>query len=65
MIGVAGVGAESHAKRRYDAAPQTQLEAGLLEYCGIEERRFALLYGAIEGEPHRSAARAQSLGAMF
>jgi NAD(P)H dehydrogenase (quinone) len=44
MIRVAGVGAESYAKRHYDAAMRTQLEVGLLEFCGIEERRFELLY---------------------
>ena len=67
MIGVAGVGAESYAKRHYDAAMRTQLDVGLLEFCGIEERRFELLYGATEGEPHPSAAlaRAHKLGAML
>jgi NAD(P)H dehydrogenase (quinone) len=58
MIGVAGVGAESYAKRHYDAAMRTQLEVGMLEFCGIEERRFELLYSATDGEPHPSAARA-------
>lgn len=67
LIGVAGVGAESYANRHYDAAMRTQLEVGLLEFCGIERRRVELLYGATEGEPHPSAAlaRAHAFGAMF
>jgi hypothetical protein len=47
---------QSYAKHHYDAAMRTQLEVGLFELCGIEERRFELLYGATEGEPHPSAA---------
>ena len=60
-------GAASYAKRHYDAAMRTQLEVGFLEFCRIEERRFELLYGFIEGEPHPSPAlsRAHALGAMF
>jgi hypothetical protein len=60
-------GAARYAKRHYDAAIRTQREVGLLEFCAIEWRRFELLYGATEGEPHPSAAlaRAHALGAMF
>ncbi len=50
MIGVAGNSAEGFASRGYDRALQTQLDTGILDYCGIEERRVELLFGSIEGQ---------------
>jgi len=29
-----------------------QLDLGVLEYCGVRERRLELLYGSIEGKSH-------------
>ena len=50
MIGVAGNSAEGFAERGYDRAIATQLEIGVLDYCGVAERRLELLHGSIEGE---------------
>ena len=50
MIGVAGNSAEGFASRGYDRSMQTQLDVGILDYCGVEERRLELLYGSIEGQ---------------
>jgi len=50
MIGVAGNSAEGFAKRGFDDAMQAQLNVGILDYCGVEERRLELLYGSIEGQ---------------
>ncbi len=50
MVGVAGTSAEGFAKRGYDRSISTQLETGLLDYCGVAERRFELLHGSIEDE---------------
>jgi NAD(P)H dehydrogenase (quinone) len=67
LVGIAGTNEEAYRKRGYDQAMRTQLEVGILEYCGVAERRFELLYGAIEGAA--SAARvvraAAALGAEF
>ena len=54
MIGVAGNAREAFAKRGYDTAIQTQLDVGILDYCGVEERRLELLHGSIEGEAYVS-----------
>ena len=67
LLGVAGAARASYAERDYDGAMRTQLETGILEYCGIPERRFELLYGTIEGptDPALLLARAGELGAEF
>jgi len=51
MIGICGNSAAGFASRGYDRAMQTQLDTGVLEYCGVEERRLELLFGSIEGQP--------------
>lgn len=67
MIGVAGATQEGFAKRGYDTAIQTQLDVGILDYCGVPERRLQLLYGSIEGAPYPAeiVAQAQALGREF
>lgn len=67
MIGVAGTTAEGFAKRGYDTAIETQLNVGILDYCGVAERRLELLYGSIEGAPYPAEIlkRAHALGAEF
>jgi NAD(P)H dehydrogenase (quinone) len=67
MLAIAGGGQEVYAKRHYDDALRTQLEVGVLEYCGVAERRLEILYGAIEGEayPPQILARARELGSQF
>jgi putative NADPH-quinone reductase len=67
MLAIAGNGAESYAKRGYDQAMRTQLDTGILDYCGIAEPRLELLYGAIEGAPfpEEILAKAQQLGSEF
>jgi len=67
MIGIAGASAGAYRERGYDEAMRTQLEVGVLEYCGIAERRLELLHGAIEGAAEAQAvlARAAALGALF
>lgn len=67
MIGVAGSSAAAYEKRGYDTALRTQLEVGILEYCGVPERRLELLYGTIETATAAAAAiaRARELGASF
>ena len=52
MIGVAGNTASGFAERGYDNAMSIQLETGVLDYCGVAERRLELLYGSIEGESY-------------
>ena len=67
MIGIAGVTKDSYAKCGYDDAMRVQLEVGVLEYCGIPERRMEILYGAIEGTDYvqEILVRARQLGAEF
>ena len=52
MIGIAGNSAVGFASRGYDKAIQTQLDVGILDYCGVAERRIELLYGSIEGQSY-------------
>ena len=67
MIGVAGATAGGFAKRGYDTAIQTQLDVGILDYCGVEQRRLELLHGSIEGEPYPAQIleQARQLGLQF
>ncbi|MBS0374430.1 MAG: NAD(P)H oxidoreductase [Proteobacteria bacterium] len=67
LIGVAGAGESAYAARGYAEAMRTQLEVGVLEYCGVAERRFELLYGTIESADAAATAvaRAQALGREF
>jgi NAD(P)H dehydrogenase (quinone) len=67
MIGVAGGLPDSFAKRGYDTAIQTQLDVGILDYCGIAERRLQLLHGSIEGDdyPTQILTQARALGSAF
>jgi NAD(P)H dehydrogenase (quinone) len=67
MIGIAGGTREAFAKRGYDRAIEAQLDIGVLDYCGIQERRLEVLYGSMEGagHPERILATAKSLGEAF
>lgn len=67
MIGIAGGFEESYAKRGYDAAMQTQLDIGILDYCGVPEHRLHMLYGSLEGadQPARILEQAHALGLEF
>lgn len=67
MIGVAGGSEGSFAKRGYDTAIRTQLDIGILDYCGVRERRLQLLHGSIEGAPYPAqiVAQARALGREF
>jgi NAD(P)H dehydrogenase (quinone) len=67
MIGIAGGLESSFIKRGYDTAIRTQLDVGILDYCGVQERRLELLYGSIEGGeyPPQILARARTLGREF
>jgi putative NADPH-quinone reductase len=67
MIGIAGGLENSFVKRGYDTAIETQLNVGILDYCGVQERRLQLLYGAIEGAayPPQILSQARELGREF
>lgn len=67
MIAVAGSLQPAYAKRGYDVAMKTQLETGILGYCGVEETRLEVLYGAIEGDgyPLQILEQARELASEF
>ena len=67
LIGIAGNDAKAYEKRGYIDAMRTQLEVGILDYCSVEQGRFELLYGSIEGEQHvqQILADASRLAAEF
>jgi NAD(P)H dehydrogenase (quinone) len=67
MIGIAGGLEASFAKRGYDTAIQTQLDVGILDYCGVRDRRLQLLHGSIEGDdyPTQILTQAHALGSQF
>ncbi len=67
MIAVAGGLLSSYEERGYDIAMRTQLEAGILGYCHVEDFRLSVLYGSIEGDPYPSQIleKARQLGAQF
>jgi len=67
MVGIAGTLTDAYRKRGYDSAMQTLLDVGILDYCGVAERRVELLFGSIEGEPYPTEilAAARHLGSAF
>jgi NAD(P)H dehydrogenase (quinone) len=67
MLAVAGGTDAQFAKRGYDTAMATQIETGVLRYCGVEDARLAMLYGTLEGEDAIAAVldQARRLGAEF
>lgn len=67
MVGIAGATAEAFAKRGYDTAMRTQLEVGILDYCGVAEQRLELLYGSTEGVPYPQEIlkKARVIGSEF
>lgn len=67
MLAVAGSIEESYAKRGYDTALQTQLNTGILDYCGVAEPRLNILFGSVEGDdgPDHILAQARNLGSDF
>ena len=67
MVAIAGVSAEDYGERGYDVAMRTQLDIGVLGYCGVADRRLELLYGALEGEARAKEilARAALIGREF
>ncbi|CCB66804.1 conserved protein of unknown function [Hyphomicrobium sp. MC1] len=67
MLAIAGSGADTYAKRGYDQAMHTQLDVGILNYCGVAEARLEVLFGAIEGAPGPAdiLAKARELGGEF
>ena len=52
MIGIAGNSSSGFVKPGYDKAMSIQLDVGVLDYCGVQERRLELLYGSIEGRSY-------------
>lgn len=67
MVGLAASTPEAYAKRGYDQAISTQLDVGILKFCGLESGGVHLLYGSLEGDAERAAmlARATELGRAF
>jgi NAD(P)H dehydrogenase (quinone) len=67
MLALAGGTAEGFAARGYDGAMVTQIETGILRYCGVAEPRLATFYGALEGDEATAGilAEAARMGAAF
>lgn len=67
MLALGGVSEAAYAKRNYSQAMRTQLEEGILRYCGVADARLEILYGSLEGKAECEAMleRARSLGASF
>lgn len=55
MVAIAGATAQAFAKRGYDEAMRVQLKVGILDYCGVADNRFEMLYGSLEGEAEIAA----------
>lgn len=67
MLAVAGGTQAQFAKRGYDTAMVTQLETGVLRYCGVKDARLEMLFGTLEGEAECAAVieAARVLGEGF
>jgi NAD(P)H dehydrogenase (quinone) len=66
MLALAGGSAASFAKRGYDAAMLTQLETGILRYCGVTDPRLHMLYDSFEAEGRTALlAEASRIGRSF
>ncbi len=60
MLAVSADSPEGLAKRGYDAAIATQLQVGILDYCGMAEGRVALLTGSLDGPERQQALLAEA-----
>lgn len=49
-IAIAGTNRKDFSEGGYDQALRSQIERGLLSYCGVEQPRLEILYGALDGE---------------
>lgn len=65
MIGIAGGEKAVFRKRGYDTAMVTQLDIGILDYCGVAERRLEVLYGSLDGDAEALLAAARTLASEF
>ncbi len=66
MLAVAGGSATSFAKRGYDAAMLTQIETGILRYCGVQDPALHMLYDSFEPEGRTALlAKAAEIGATL
>jgi NAD(P)H dehydrogenase (quinone) len=67
MLAIASSDAPHYAKRGYDAAMQTQLVTGILNYCGIEDSRVDFLHGSLGDVVQRAALleSAEDIGRRF
>jgi len=67
MIGIAATGAEAYVRRGYDKASATQLDVGILQFCGLTSGGIQLLYGSLVGDAERAAILdgAAELGRTF
>ncbi|MET0315134.1 MAG: NAD(P)H oxidoreductase [Hansschlegelia sp.] len=64
-IAIAGASEAAYEKRGYDKAISVQIESGIFGYCGVKERRLAILYGTLEGQAEQVTVQARALGAAF
>jgi NAD(P)H dehydrogenase (quinone) len=60
MIGIAGVTRGRYTQFGYENAMRTQLEVGILQYCGVPEGRLEILYGSLEGSDYRARIIAEA-----
>lgn len=67
MIATAAASGDAFAKRGYDMAIETQLNVGIMNYCGIESSRLELLFETTSNDETRAGLldRARLLGAKF
>ena len=66
-IAIAGGSKSDFAAGQYDVGLRSQIENGLLSYCGVEKPRLELFLGALEGEARARdiLAEVQRLGEAF
>lgn len=67
LIGVGSGSEEGYNKRGYAEAMRAQMQQGILNYCGIADTKFQILYGALDSAETRQSLLALSheLGREF
>jgi NAD(P)H dehydrogenase (quinone) len=67
LIGIGGSRATTYRKYGYDEAMRTQIDVGMLGYCGLRDVATVLLYESDDDAPARRSFldRAHDLGAGF
>ena len=66
-LGVAAASADLYARRAYDKAIVTQIDVGILAYCGLKHAALHIFHDTLDSDAHRATlvAGARAMGRAY